>query len=411
MKLIHTSDLHFGALWRGRPRQDDQTRVLDEIVRCCETHDVDLLLVTGDVFADRAEGPLPGVVRHLLEQLRPLFRQRRAVFLLRGNHDQLPLFTLLRFVLDELQGQERWPLVVADLPGTYQVPLRRGGAVQVVALPYVRPGWLQSQEIDADVSPEARVAGLAGRLAMLVEAMGRQVVPSVPAIFAGHVLIGGAQLKEDLAFESGYDRELWLEPARLLQFTSYNALGHIHLRQQIASAGKPTWYAGAPDRLDLGEREYRPHVLLVTTPDTPGGAAQVESIPLTRCTPFVKRELAGQEAVDAFCAELAQRIAEGAPDPLGEAIVSDVAPGARMLVETQIRRIAPRLQVEWAFEPVAAGTAPDDFDPHDVPAAVRTYLESAFGNQPARRARLEAAFQALWSETTGGETDASGGRA
>ncbi len=56
MRLLHTSDLHIGASWRGMSRRDDQRRVLGEILGLCDAHAVDALLVTGDVFSDRVEG-------------------------------------------------------------------------------------------------------------------------------------------------------------------------------------------------------------------------------------------------------------------------------------------------------------------------------------------------------------------
>jgi exonuclease SbcD len=398
MRLLHTSDLHLGAQWRGQSRQADQARVLDEIVDLCQVHDVDALLVTGDVFGDRVEGTLAQVMRQLLERLRPILQEGRAVFILRGNHDQLQLFGLLRYVLGELPGSERWPLVVADLPGVYRLA-GRGQDLQVVALPYVRPMWLQTQPLDPEHTPEERIAGLAGLLALQVGKLAKQVSSGAPAIFAAHILVSGAQLSEGYEFESGYDRELWLAPAVLPQYTSYNALGHVHLSQEVRGAGKPTWYAGAPERLDLGEREYRPQVLLVTLPASPGGAAAVEPIPLARCTPFVRRALRGAGEVEAFCAEMAELTAGGRPDPLGEVTIADVPAVARAAVEAQVRAAAPRLRVRWALEE-AAPQAPegDWFDPHDVPAVVGRFLAARYPHEPARRVRLETALRELWGE-------------
>jgi exonuclease SbcD len=53
MRLLHTSDLHYGMTWRGTSRRADQNRVLAEIVSICEAEHVDALVVAGDVFSDR----------------------------------------------------------------------------------------------------------------------------------------------------------------------------------------------------------------------------------------------------------------------------------------------------------------------------------------------------------------------
>jgi exonuclease SbcD len=89
MRLLHTSDLHYGMTWRGISRRADQHRVLAEIVSICEAKRVDALVVTGDVFSDRPEGHPADVIRLLLQQLRPQLERGCPVVLLRGNHDSL----------------------------------------------------------------------------------------------------------------------------------------------------------------------------------------------------------------------------------------------------------------------------------------------------------------------------------
>ncbi|TAK28734.1 MAG: exonuclease subunit SbcD [Chloroflexota bacterium] len=392
MKLMHTSDLHLGSVWRGKSRQKDEQRVLAEVLSLCDQHNVDILLVAGDVFADRVEGNHAQVARRFLEQLRTHLQRGRVVFLLRGNHDPLDLFQLMRLLVSEMAGGSQWPLMVADLPGIYRVFDQR---LQIVALPYIGPRWLREQPREVEAEPEEQMAGLSGLLAYYVEQLYRKATPGIPSVFTGHMLLTGAQLRPDLAFETGYDRELWLQPSRLPQFTSYNAMGHLHLTQEIAGAGKPTWYSGAPDRWDLGERDYTPQVLLVEVPTSPGGVATVEPLALSTCTPFVRQTLDGVDAVDNFCSTVT------AIDPLGELEIAGVPVASRGAVEAQIRRSAPRLLIRWAFD--AEPLAPQYeawLDPGDVPGTVTRYLQSAYSEQPAKLTRLASAFETLWSETS-----------
>ncbi len=394
MRLIHASDLHLGASWYGVPRRTDQERVLEEILDLCDKYVVDGLIVTGDVFSDRVEGGRhPQIARRLLEQLRGHLNHGRAVFLLRGNHDPLDLFGLMRLLVTELAGHEHWPLIVADLPGIYHIP---GHELQIIALPYITPGMLRDDTALLDLSPEQQLPGLAGLLSLRVQHLYRQASSTLPAIFAGHVMVGGAHLSEEREFEAGYNDELWLESGSLPQFTSYNALGHIHLSQEIMGTGKPTWYAGSPDRMDLGEREYHPQVLLVDTPNTPGGTATVQPIPLTTCTPFIEEELHGMEDVDRLCISLE---AAGSPDPLGRATIADVPVQSRGPVEGRIRLLAPRLQVRWALEEQALVTPIEWDDPHDLPTMMSSYLERAYAGREDRRIRLMTAFQSLWGQS------------
>lgn len=385
MRLLHTSDLHLGMVWRGVPRWDDQERVLNEVLDLCDAHNVDLLLITGDVFADRVQGGHARLARRFLERLRDQLQKGRAVLLLRGNHDPLDLFQLMRLLAVDLAGDNRWPLIIADLPGVYTVP---GHDLQIIALPYVAPSFLQTLSISADVSREDRITGLAGLLAAYMPQLYQKITPGCPAIFAGHVQIAGVAMTDE--FEGDYRRELWLDPGTLPQFTSYNALGHIHRSQAVSGVGKPTWYAGAPERLDVGERNYVPQVLLVNTPETPGGYAEVQPIPLTCCTPFVRVELDGEEAVARFCEDTAN------PVTLGIVTIAGVPAGTRGIIEEQIHAAAPRIAIQWALEdldrPPEAEHGPD---PHDVFATVRSFLDRAYADRPEHRAQLLDAFASL----------------
>lgn len=390
MKILHTADWHLGATWDRYSRRGDQERVLDEILALCDQHDVDLLLVAGDVFSDRVEGGKPAkVVRDLLLKLRPHLERGRAVFLLRGNHDPFDLFQLVSLLLKEISGGKHWPLIVAAMPGVCDIP---GHALQIVALPYLTPRMLRTPTDSSDAAPEAQLAGLSGQLAVHAQHLYASVESGRPAIFAGHLLLRGAGVVADQEFEHGYRQEVWLDPGNLPHFTSYNALGHIHLSQQLKGASKPTWYSGAPDRLNRGEREYKPQVLLVATPDTPGGVAQVTPIPLTTCTPFVEVELDGQAAIDRFV----ERVMS--PDPLGKATIRSVPVAARGTIEEQIRAVAPRLNIHWP--PESALNQPvtsSNIDHRDIYGTVTGYLAEIHADQLEHREELISAFKELWS--------------
>ena len=263
MKLLHTSDLHYGHVWRGAPRLDDQNRVLDEILGLCNAHNVDVLLIAGDVFSNHLHHVSPAsMARQLLERLAPHLRRGMGVFLLYGNHDNLPLFQLMGALTAEMAGGPgRWPLVIADRPAVYELP---GLPHVVLGLPYLTQRQMLNRTIEAGLSAEEQATLLSGQLGQWLQWLYQQVPPGRPALFTAHFLVEGFTLDQEAGttFES-YHRDLRLGRDDLPHFTSYNALGHIHLRQQIKGAARPTWYSGGPDRLDIGERAYQPGVLLV----------------------------------------------------------------------------------------------------------------------------------------------------
>jgi exonuclease SbcD len=402
MLMLHTSDLHYGHVGREINRLPDQNRVLDEILALCEARNVQLLLVAGDVFSNRlGSTSAASVARQLLTKLAPHLERGLAVFLLYGNHDNLPLFQLMRtFTAEMAGGAGRWPLVIADRAAVYDVP---GLPHAVIALPYLTQRSLLNQSVELGLSPEEQAAILSGQISPRLRQLYALAPEGRPAIFTTHFLVEGFTLDTDesATFES-YHHDLRISPQDLPHFTSYNALGHIHLQQQIKSAAKPTWYSGAPDRLDAGERAYRPGVLLVDVPDSPGGTARVEIVPTQASTPFVKELLDGEDAVDRFCWEIAT------PLLLGEVTVSGIPASGWAAVQARLREAAPRVRLLWATaRPATAASSTAWADPNNPLAIVQAHLAEHYKEQPAQRDRLLEAFTQLLAAEDVSEAEVS----
>jgi hypothetical protein len=283
-------------------------------------------------------------------------------------------------------GEQSTTPIIADLPGIYDVP---GAALQVIALPYLAPSYLERDAADATLDTDQRVVGLVGLLAKKLQGLYQSVQPDKRSIFAAHIMVRGARITPEAEFQTGYSRELWLTPDMLPWFTSYNALGHIHLSHQLESVSKPTWYAGSPDRQDLGEIDYRPQVLLVDLPDQPGGAADVTQIRLSRCTPFVKQTLRSPEEVRAFCTE------RYGTDPQGE-VTLDLDFADREECEGRLREATPRLRITFATRVQTPSIVVDGVDPHNVVATVCSYIERHYEDE--EKAQLLAGFGRLMGE-------------
>ena len=54
MKFLHTSDWHVGKTLKGRTRLDEQKAVLAEIVELADAHEVDAVLIAGDLYETSA---------------------------------------------------------------------------------------------------------------------------------------------------------------------------------------------------------------------------------------------------------------------------------------------------------------------------------------------------------------------
>lgn len=279
MKILHTSDWHIGRRLGRHDRTSEFREVLDEVARIADEREVDLVLVSGDVF-DRPIPPVEALALGIEALLR--LAARRPVVVVAGNHDSPDLFEALAPLLRE-QGRG------VHLVGTIKRPDDGGllgadvlGVDAVVAcFPFLREGRV----IDFMRDAGEWYGEYAGRVAKITAAYNEALVTSagddlVP-ILVGHFLVGG--VKVDTAAPRG-ERELHMGSAYAATAQAippgpqYVAMGHIHAPQPVPGAPVPAEYAGSLLSLDFGEAGETKRVVLVDV--EPGRLASVESVPL-----------------------------------------------------------------------------------------------------------------------------------
>jgi exonuclease SbcD len=386
MRLLHTADLHLGL----RDRWDDHTRVLNEILALTDEHGVEAMLFIGDVFHNRTERDLADIAADFLRMLLPTLRRGTDVVLVSGNHDNRDLFRLMGTLLREVAGQDALPLLVCDKPDVYDLPGHK--ALQVVALPYLPPNMLRS--VEAFSGPLMEGSDLHQTLSATLERglqwLERKVDPNRPAIFAGHVEVRGSLAAT--GFELDYIHDIALEARSLPHYTQYNALGHVHLCQKIKGASRPSWYSGAPDRQDLGERAYKPCVLLVELTMKPGDPCEPIELPVQSATTFIKESFNGADDVIGFLAS------EPSPETLGRVQIT-CSVGEFAGLRQQILSVCPRLDVMSNLVDSSYSldiALPED--PYDVQANVLAYLEERFAGEELKN--LKEAFAELCGEVS-----------
>ncbi|EDQ00136.1 exonuclease SbcD, putative [Shewanella benthica KT99] len=86
MKFIHTSDWHIGRQLHNQNLLEDQRFVLNQILDFAVEHDVDAVIIAGDIY-DRSIPPanavalLDEVVNRLVNEL------KIPIIMIAGNHD------------------------------------------------------------------------------------------------------------------------------------------------------------------------------------------------------------------------------------------------------------------------------------------------------------------------------------
>ncbi len=276
MKLLHTSDWHVGKTLKGRSRLDEQKAVLAEIVALAQQHEVDAILIAGDVYENVA--PSAEAQQLVVRTLLRLARVGIEVIAIAGNHDHGPTFEAYRPLMGvagiRLFGQVR----SAEQGGAYRFTAHSTGEDAVVAvLPFLSQRYaVKAAQLIAQTPAE----NVGAYDQMVREILGNLTDPfsdqTVNLIMAHLTCTGGVFGGGERAAQSIMEYHV---PAAIFPVnTHYVALGHLHRRQRIP-APAPVHYSGAPLAVDFGEQANTNVVCLVEVgPSTP---AKITELPIT----------------------------------------------------------------------------------------------------------------------------------
>ncbi|MDL9978912.1 exonuclease SbcCD subunit D [Microbacterium sp. ASV49] len=263
MRILHTGDWHIGRTFHGHATLDALRGVLEAMTAQVREHDVDVVVIAGDVFDSAA--PAPACYTLLTDALAALRDAGARVIVTSGNHDSAARLgfqaKLLRdgiHVLTDPRAVGR-AIEIEDADG----PVRFYG------IPYLEPAIVRSVWPDVELRTQAQT---------MAHAMGlvREDLASRPgrSVAIAHCFAAGVEVTP------GVEREirqgtLDVVPLRTFDGPDYVALGHIHGRQQLEDRVR---YAGAPLHYSFGEQN-KPRGSWLVTMDA-AGLAGVEWLEL-----------------------------------------------------------------------------------------------------------------------------------
>jgi len=279
MRLIHTSDWHLGRSLHGASLLGYQAEFLDWLLEQARRHQVDAVLVAGDVY-DRAVPPTDAV-RLLDAALLGFSRAGVPIVATSGNHDSAIRLGFGAGLSEEAGVHLRTSVADLDRP----VLLRDAhGDVAVYGVPYLLPDAVMA-ELDCARSHKAVLAAATARIR--ADAAARGIGRSV---ILAHAFVTGAQPAES-------ERDIRVGgiadvPAAVFGGFSYVALGHLHGQQEIAAGdgGPVVRYSGSPLAFSFGEKNHAKSVTLAEI----GAAGQVTVTKLATPVPRPLAEVRGR---------------------------------------------------------------------------------------------------------------------
>ncbi|MFI2286838.1 exonuclease SbcCD subunit D [Streptomyces niveus] len=374
MRFLHTSDWHLGRSFHRISLLDAQAAFLDHLVATALTHEVDAVLVAGDVY-DRAVPPLSAV--ELFDRaLHRLAEARVPTVMISGNHDSARRLGVGAGLIDHAGIHLRTdparcatPVVLADAHGD----------VAFYGLPYLEPALVREEFKAAKAGHEAVLTAALDRVRADLT---RRPDGTRSVVLAHAFVAGGAASDSERDITVGGVSAV---PAGTFDGVDYVALGHLHGAQALTERVR---YSGSPLAYSFSESDHRKTMWLVDL--GPGGEIDATRIdcPVPRPLARVRGALADllddpaltrhEEAwVEATLtdpvrpADPMARLAERFPHTLS--LVFDPDRGDEDIVASYAQRLQGRSDQEIAEDFVAhvrGGAGPDERE--------RTVLRGAF---------------------------------
>ncbi|GAA2980964.1 MULTISPECIES: exonuclease SbcCD subunit D [Streptomyces] len=249
MRILHTSDWHLGRSFHRVPLLDAQAVFLDHLVETVARHEVDAVVVAGDVY-DRAVPPLTAV-RLFDDALHRLAAAGVPTVMISGNHDSARrlgvgagLIARAGIHLRTDPADCATPVVLPDAHGD----------VAFYGLPYLEPALVR----------DTLGADRAGHEAVLTAAMDRVRADlatrpdGTRSVVLAHAFVAGGE-------PSDSERDITVGgvaavPAGVFDGVDYVALGHLHGCQTVTDRVR---YSGSPLAYSFSEHTHRKTMWLV----------------------------------------------------------------------------------------------------------------------------------------------------
>lgn len=299
MKILHTADWHLGKKLDRFSRLEEQVLIMDEIIAIADTHEVDLVLIAGDLFDNF--NPSVEAVDLFYKTLKRLSNNgKRPVIAISGNHDAPslidapnPLARECGIILIGYPHAKVQPFVLQDfeiiqsVEGFIELKLKNiSYPVRILHTPYANEIRLKQYfgENKEDTLNEVLADHWKNLAAQFCNTEGVNILTA-------HLYMnkrGNAVLEEpegEKPIKIG-NAELIYSDAIPLQI-QYTALGHLHGFQNIGTTQHPVVYSSSPLCYSFSEAGQTKYVSIIDV--VPNQQASFQKIALKNGRPLVRK--------------------------------------------------------------------------------------------------------------------------
>lgn len=308
MKILHTSDWHLGKSLEQHPRIDEQIEVLEEIVHISNERQVDVILISGDLFD--VYNPPTRAVEIFYKYLKKLSNNaRRPVIAIAGNHDSPdrieapdPLAKECGIFFFGYPGSKHQEMdfetglkITKVEEGFMEIHLPNVSfPLRIIATPYANEKRLKTY-LGIENEEEELRKHLAGKWS---ELSNQYCDENGVNVLMSHLFM--MNLSGEKPMETDSEKPIIGVGGTEVIYTNsipsniqYVALGHLHRCQTITNTPCPIVYSGSPLAYSMSEANQEKFVILLDL--EPNKDTKIEKIPLSKCIPVFRKKFSSVE--------------------------------------------------------------------------------------------------------------------
>ncbi len=365
MNILHTADWHLGQLFHEYDRTYEHQQFLDWLVQTLQREEVDVLLISGDVFD--LSNPSAASIKQFYRFLNQASKARSDIQIVvtAGNHDSAsrlespkPLLESSNIhIIGTVEKDEQGNIN----PDKLIIPLIKNGDIKAwcMAVPFLRMGDYPAIS-DCD-NPYAE--GVAALYRDLYDAAKSKQAPGQAIIAMGHLHARHAETSDmDKAERLIMGGVECIAASAFPEDIAYVALGHIHKAQRLGGK-EHIRYSGSPLPMSFSEINYKHQTILFTLSE--GQITQPRSIEVPVTIPLLKVPTVHSRVEEVLLALQQLPAATGkdratAPYLQVSVLLDAPEPGLRHKVEQAIAAKHARLaRIDTRYPAQKDPTAPD----------------------------------------------------
>lgn len=265
MNILHTADWHLGHRLHEHAQLEEQTLFLKWLTNYIVKKEVDVLLISGDIFDTGAPSNQSlELYYNFLVGLKDTCCN--AIIITGGNHDSPGTLNAPRHILDALAIKVIGKATDLIEDEVFKINLNNETVI-IAAVPYLRDGDIRKAvagETFDDLVDKYKAALVNHYQEAAIECE-RVNNTNAPVIAMGHLFAIGGSVSD--SEQNIYVGSLGhIGAADFPEYYDYVALGHLH-RPQIVGDNERVRYSGSPYVLSFSEVDYNKKVVLLTITD------------------------------------------------------------------------------------------------------------------------------------------------